>query len=184
MTGWEDGLLKLMREPPSDRIKQAILDIMRSSADDRSAALTVAALADTGIMVGIVAVLRPNDINSLFWNKNAKHNTFDKRITKAGSLGLIGTETSKNLKVIRLVRNAFAHSMTEVAFTTPEIEAACALLTLSKNAQFFCDREDEHRTRYRYCYACNTIFRGLLGYAVARWITHSPAGRPTQPILP
>jgi hypothetical protein len=104
---------------------------MGSNVDNRSAALTAPPLADTGLMVGIVNVLRPDDkeIDSYFWTKKAKYSKFTNRVDKAASLGLIGAVTKRNLNVIRHVRNAFAHSMIEVTFATPAIEAACSTLT-------------------------------------------------------
>lgn len=186
MTGWEEALRELIKEPPSERIRHAVIDIMRSKADDRSAALTVSALTETGIIAGITTVLQPKaeDVGPLFWNKKAKHGSFNQRIREAVRLGLIGTETSRNLDVIRQVRNAFAHSMIKVTFTTPAIEAACDTLKVPQNAQSSVHSENARKTRYRYCYACDAIFRGLLGNSVARWITGTAGNKPSQPILP
>jgi len=137
-------------------------------------------------MAGITNVLRPtlDEVNELFWNQNAKYGTFYKRIFKAAELGLIGLDTESNLEVIRNVRNVFAHSMIDLTFATPEISAACDRLTISNDAQFFIDQENERKTRYRYCYACDAVFRGLLAYASAQWLTFGPAQKPSQPILP
>jgi hypothetical protein len=55
--------------------------------------------------------------------------SFAYKISKAEGLGLIGSQTTSNLEVIRLVRNAFAHSLSEIEFTTPEVERACSLLS-------------------------------------------------------
>ena len=106
MIGWEEALRELIKEPPFERIRHAVIDIMRSKADDRSAALTVSALTETGIIAGITTVLQPKaeDVGPLFWNK-AKHGSFNQRIREAVRLGLIGTETSRNLDVIRQVES-------------------------------------------------------------------------------
>jgi Domain of unknown function (DUF4145) len=174
-----------MRDPPSSNITATIIEIMRSNVDDRSAALTAGALADTGLMVGIANVLRPDakEIDSYFWTKRAKYRTFATRIDKAASLGLIGAATKRNLNVIRQVRNAFAHSMIEVTFATPPIEAACSTLTLSKHAKFFVDRANGS-ARCSYCYACDAVFRGMLGYAGMQWLFGGSGSKPSKPVLP
>jgi hypothetical protein len=90
----------------------------------------------------------------------------------------------KKLRVIRLVRNVFAHAMVEVTFTTPEIVAACHEIVLSPNAQFFVDQESQREIRYRFCYGCDPVFRGLLGFLARPFIFGTPPIKPSQPILP
>ena len=185
MSTWEDGLRRLYRATPSQDIQSTVINIMRGPADDRSAALAAAAMADTGLMAGILAVPpQPKGVEALFWAKKAKYPTFDKRIRKATQLGLIGPQTEKNLRVIRLVRNVFAHAMVEVTFTTPEIVAACHEIVLSPNAQFFVDQESQREIRYRFCYGCDPVFRGLLGFLARPFIFGTPPIKPSQPILP
>jgi hypothetical protein len=187
MSKWEDGLRRLFKATPSKDIHGTIINVMKGTADDRSAALTSGALADTGLMAGIVAILRPpgpKDVDALFWTEKAKYRTFNLRIKQASALGLIGPQTKRNLTVIREIRNVFAHALIEVTFNTPEIVAACNEIALSTNAQFFADRESERRTRYRFCYGCDAVFRGLLGWASLTLIFGIPASKPPNPILP
>jgi hypothetical protein len=85
-------------------------------------------------------------------------------VQMASSIGIFGPESQENLKVIRenlkvirLVRNTFAHSMVDINFTTKEIERACNRLALSKNDNFFVSRlkendEKEKINRTKLCY--------------------------------
>jgi hypothetical protein len=186
MSAWKEGLQSLYKATPSKDIQATIVNVMRGAADDRSAALSAAALADTGLMVGIAALMRPKaeEMDGLFWDSNAKWGTFYKRIQRASALGLIGPITKSNLDLIREVRNAFAHAMIEVAFTTPEISAACDEIVLPENAQFFVDRESERRSRYRFCYGCDDVFRGFLTYVGHAFITGIPPVKTNRPVVP
>ena len=61
-----------------------------------------------------------------------KHRTasFDAKIRRAYAMGLFGEGTKKNLDIIRVIRNAFAHAPRPVRFSTVEIKDACALLEM------------------------------------------------------
>jgi hypothetical protein len=58
---WESALRKLTRKPPSSEVMQTITAAMRGCADDRSAALLSAALADAAILSAIANALRPDE---------------------------------------------------------------------------------------------------------------------------
>ena len=110
MSTWDDRLRSLFKKAPSKEIKRAVLNMMESGSDDRSAALVSTALADTGLVMGIVAILRPRepkDVDALFWAKKATYPTFNSRIEKAAQLNLIGPRTRNNLDVARQIRNVF-----------------------------------------------------------------------------
>jgi len=173
---WKSALRMLIRRAPSEQVVNTIIEDMRSNSSDRAAALLAAALADTAL-VGAIAYasqLDQSEINRLFWKRGGKFATFDSRIKRAAQLGVIGPKTVENLDVIRVVRNVFAHAMSPVEFTTPEIETACARLSVSDNAAFFVDREPQRKARYRYCYACDDVFRSILGTITANWIVGLP----------
>ena len=78
MSAWDDGLRRLHKAAPSQNIQSTVINIMQGSGDDRSAALAAAALADTGLMAGILSILRPSqpkEVDALFWTKrqNFRH---------------------------------------------------------------------------------------------------------------
>jgi hypothetical protein len=186
MSDWRSDLKMLQRRPPSKNIMQTIINVMSSDTDDRAAAILAGSLVEVSL-VGPIALItrRQEHIEQDFWRTGAPHRWFANKIIKAASLGIIGPQTTSNLEVIRLVRNAFAHSLSEIEFTTPEVERACSQLTLSRNAEFFVTGEPTRKARYRYCYACDAVFRGLLAYVLLPWVAGSGWPEPpTQPILP
>ena len=187
MSEWEDGLKRLMRSTPSEEIEQSVVNIMQGNADDRSAALTAATFADTALGLGIL-VLQPidptPDVNALFWNYDAMYGTFYKRISEASARGIIGPKTKENMRIVRLVRNVFAHAMANLTFDTPEISEACRILELEGYALHFSTGERE--MRYRYCYACDVVFRKLLNWSAMPFALGfgTRQVKPTQPVLP
>lgn len=182
---WESALRKLTREPPSSEVMQTIVKAMQEGTDDRSVALLSAALTETAVRSAIAYILRPHAkiLKRLFF-QDGPFSDFSRCISGAAALHLIGDKTTANLDVIRAVRNVFAHCMSDVLFDTPEIERACNRLTVSSNSAFFIDKEPSRKIRYRYCYACDEIFRGLLNYTGTMWITGQPGTLPDHPILP
>jgi hypothetical protein len=85
-----------MKTPPSEDFKNIILKTMKGRTDDRSAALSVAATADTGIMVTIM-MMQPKhptpSADELFRNTRAKFGNFNNRIDHVAKLGIIGPKT-------------------------------------------------------------------------------------------
>jgi hypothetical protein len=86
--------------------------------------------------------------------------------------------------IVRNIRNVFAHAMVDIKFATPEISEACNMLNLDKHLVQF--SKGEHEMRYRFCYACDNVFRGLLNWAIMpRTLGISPVpAKPVQPVLP
>jgi hypothetical protein len=189
MSKWKTALRALSQKSPSKDIAQTILNTMRSEADDRTTAIVAAAFVEVslvGPIAQITGISGQKAITELFWDRESLFATFSRKIEGATLLRVIGAETASNLEVIRHVRNAFAHSLSDVSFTTPEVERACARLTLSSKADFFVAQEQKRKTRYRYCYACDGVFRPLLNYVAAPFVTGTPrpAGLPSRPVLP
>jgi hypothetical protein len=131
MSDWQSDLKMLQRKPPSKNILQTITNVMAGDTDDRATAILAAALVETSL-IGPIAIISGNEaeIERHFWKRSGRWSTFDRRIKEAANLGIIGPQTTSNLDIIRGVRNAFAHSLSEVHFTTPEVERACSLLKL------------------------------------------------------
>ena len=134
MEQWEKDLDQVMRLPPAPD-KGTIQRIMKSRLDDRSTAVTCGALAELGLVAGLATLRQPNqrEILELFWKRSAKYGTFGEKIRGAKSHGLIGPTTEKNLHIVRKIRNVFAHSMSDIRFTTPAVSAACAHIVPSPN---------------------------------------------------
>jgi hypothetical protein len=54
--------------------------------------------------------------------------TFSRKITLAAAIGLLGPMSHENFRLMRHVRNAFAHAKVPITFDTEEVGAACAAL--------------------------------------------------------
>jgi hypothetical protein len=97
---------------------------MSSDTDDRAAAILAGSLVETSL-IGPIAIITGNEaeIEKLFWKRSGRWSTFDSRIKEAANLGIVGRQTTSNLEVIRLVRNAFAHSLSESSSQLPKLNA-------------------------------------------------------------
>jgi hypothetical protein len=188
MADWMADLEKLKQRPPSKNVKKTIINVMVGPSDDRTAALLAAALVDASLVRPIAVAARPPNAQEIRISQTLLSSDFAAKIKKAFTHKLIGPNTKKNLEVIKEVRNAFAHSFSEIEFTTPEVERACAMLTLPPNKTFYVDPAEEPKRegRYRYCIACDAVFQAMLHYIGVPWATGSgwPSGPPTQPLLP
>jgi hypothetical protein len=187
MTEWLDDLEKLKLRPPSKNVTKTIMNVMVGTSDDRTAALLPAALVDTSLIRPIAAAARPPNAQELRVSETLLSSDFSAKIKKAFAHGLIGPDTKKNLEVIKEVRNAFAHSLSEIEFATPEVERACAMLTPPPNMAFYVDPAEnpQRGARYRYCIVCDAVFQAMLLYVGVPWTTGSGwPGRPAEPLLP
>lgn len=164
MEKWQQDLQDLMRERRKPHSKDIIQRIMRSRSDDRSAALTCAVFAELGLVAAIATAEQPHhtQIIKLFWKPSGKYGTFDKKITHAFKMGLIGSETKHNLEIVRRVRNVFAHSIADVRFTTPAIQTACSLINGPSSAV---GKAGLRKSRFAYCQVCDLVFQTLLNHA-------------------
>jgi len=185
---WESALRKLTRVIPSEGIKTTVLDAMRSDLADRAAALIMASAADTmlqGAIVYILGLNRQHQINAFFYS-DGPFATFDRRIVGASNLNVVGPRTTTNLKVIKNVRNVFAHALSNVSFSSDQIIKACYKIKLSDTSQFFVDQEEERKIRFIFGFACDEIFRTMLEDIEHKWIFgHLPRQiLPDTPMLP
>jgi hypothetical protein len=187
VSDWKERLKRLSKTSPSKDIQEAIMLVMKGQADDRSAALSATAFADTVLALSIL-VLEPEtpapDVDALFWNADAKYPNFSRRIKEASKRGIVGPTTADNMEIVRNIRNVFAHAMVDITFATPEISEACSKLNLDKHVVQF--SKGEREMRYRFCYACDIVFRGLLNWSTmpfALGISVRPE-KPINPVLP
>lgn len=103
---------------------------------DRVAGIVAATQLDNALTVALTARLVPlsrPDLDRLFGSMGPLA-TFHHRIEIGYAIGLIGRRTQKDLHLIREIRNAFAHSLLEVSFETPEIIEWIGKLTFPDRA--------------------------------------------------
>jgi hypothetical protein len=187
MSDWKDGLEKLKRRAPSKNVKRTIINAMVGPSDDRTTALLAAALVETSLIGPVAAAARSPKAQEIRVSGTLLSSDFTTKIKKAFAYGLIGPNTQKNLEIIKEVRNAFAHSLSEIEFTTLEVQRACAMLTPPPNKALYVDpaEEPKREARYRYCIACDAVFQAMLHYIGVRWAVGSGWPKPpAQPLLP
>jgi hypothetical protein len=134
---------------------------MESSDSDRSAALVMAAFVEvslSGLICYALGITSQDNVKSMLTSFKAPLYTFDAKIEFCTSVGLSGQTSKSNLEVIRLVMNAFAHSMSDITLMTPEIEIACNRLIHEDIYNIFIDKESKKKTRYKFGYACQSVF--------------------------
>ena len=185
---WESALRKLTRETPKTEVMDAVMNAMRGDLPDRPSALVMSAATDVAIQLALVYALSINTqdrVNSMFYG-DGPFSAFDKKIVAAFNLSIVGPTTATNLKVIKGVRNVFAHSLMEVTFSANQIVRACARIKLTKASQLPVDIENERKTRFLFGCACNEIYQGILQF-VSGQIMAGEMGRRkllSSPILP
>lgn len=134
---------------------------------DRGAALVAAAYLDEVIQQMIRSKLAED--------KNAADVLLDRstafsRMNLARALGLIGPKTYDALDRIRIIRNHFAHSRTNLTFNAETISKECGTLTLFELSQ----HTSIQTPRGRFISQCAILANYLL--VRAHGVEHLPAG--------
>jgi DNA-binding MltR family transcriptional regulator len=141
------ALAKLMRRVPQG---EAIFRILVGLGDrfwesdsdkDRTAAIMGAIFLEHALKAAICHHLKsdPDDpeFKYLFEADDAPYREFAGRVRLARAQGIITKEEYEQLEAIRLIRNAFAHTMDELTFQTPEIAAYCDELKIIDESEGF-----------------------------------------------
>lgn len=85
-----------------------ILAEMQKS-DDRTAAILGAAMLDEALLAALRKRLRPGDVSDGLLRPSGALGAFDARGKLAYALGIMGELTYKDFKILRDIRNHFAH---------------------------------------------------------------------------
>lgn len=105
------------------------LRVQTSSSSDRTLAIVSASVPEHSLQVAILAKFVPlssEDQSMLFdGNRNGPLATFATKIRLAFALGIVGPMTREDIERVRIIRNAFAHSMFDIHFSSPEIVDIC-----------------------------------------------------------
>ncbi len=98
--------------------------------NDRGAALLLATNLENSLRIAIEGKLAIAEKHRamLFEEEASPLRDFAAKIRMGYAVGLFGEQTKKNLDIIRVIRNVFAHAPSPVRFSTIEIRNACALL--------------------------------------------------------
>jgi hypothetical protein len=128
----EDRLHEMIRRwPAGDEVAKLSSYVVVTESDerDRECGLVIGELLNRELDFTILSVLTvPSEAASWLFSPDGPIGNFSDKIKLAEKLGAIDGVTVKNLNRIRIVRNAFAHSMERITFQTPEVADVCMLL--------------------------------------------------------
>ena len=137
---------------------------------DRAAAVVLGALAERAVEKLLRNHMRKNGVDELF-KPSGLLGEFGAKIQLGYALNLFGSQTKKDLNIIRHLRNQFAHSRMPIEFTTPVVKRCCDELTYPSLAGIYVphdylnkvsterlkDAANKSHPRTRYFISCNEI---------------------------
>jgi hypothetical protein len=99
-----------------------------AKADDRSFCLLLTAMLENELERAIDHWLGelPEKIRHDMYDRDGALGNFSRKITLASALEIIGPTSQENFRLVRNVRNAFAHAKVPLTFKTTEVSAVCA----------------------------------------------------------
>jgi hypothetical protein len=104
---------------------------VKKERNDRGAAILSATNTENGLRYALARRLavKGDSYNDLFGPDGPMH-TFALKIRMGYALKIFGPETKGNLDIIRVVRNAFAHTSVPITFKTPAVQQLCSFLQI------------------------------------------------------
>ncbi len=129
----QEALQKLIDQEPTRTIIFPLIKEIKQTRSDRGAAILVSSFVENMLQTALTNQLRiKHKHKRSVFGINGPLGSFRNKIIMSYTLTMIGKETYNNLEIIRLVRNAFAHSKITISFKTEEIKNMCELLILPK----------------------------------------------------
>lgn len=99
---------------------------------DRAAAILAAAFLEAYLVVYLRVFLVDDPECATLFEETAPLGTFAARAQVAYAFGLLTPEVARDLRYIRRIRNLFAHEVTDLSFSTPQIKDLCSNLSTAK----------------------------------------------------
>jgi len=125
-----EKLSKLTDAPPSEDQRKEAHKQIATEKNDRGAAILLASTVQITLQAALLGYLGLDRApNELFGHEGSPMGTFENQIRMAYALRIIGDETRTNLKLIKGIRNTFAHTLQPLTFETEEIVVACSRLS-------------------------------------------------------
>lgn len=126
------SLRRLTYRHPGPEHQQAFEKQIEPGQNHRGACLLICSQLENALTDAIEARLRnlTNDIRHELFEQDGPLATFARKISMATALGILGPKSQHNFRIIRHIRNAFAHCRIPVDFETQEINDACRELHL------------------------------------------------------
>lgn len=121
-------LRTLTTKPATPEYQEEYSKQTGDQADDRSYCLLYTAMLENELDRSIEHWLgeTAEDIRKELFEGDGPMGNFSRKISLAAALDMIGPVTRENFRLIRHVRNAFAHAKIPIKFDTSEITAVCA----------------------------------------------------------
>jgi len=125
-----DALRKLSYAPTTEEHQGEFERQMEPGTSDRGACLLIAAQLENELEAAIASALpkMQSDVRREMFEQDGPLATFSRKISMAAALGIIGPKTRANFRIVRHVRNAFAHAKIPISFATEEVADACGEL--------------------------------------------------------
>jgi DNA-binding MltR family transcriptional regulator len=117
----------LKRLPTGDEVRDVTFQLRE--LDDNAAALVACALLSHALRDAIISKFVPiseKDLDEIFSdNKGGPLASLSARIRLAHAMGIVGPRTRRDLDILRRIRNAMAHVIQTVDFSTKEVRDEC-----------------------------------------------------------
>jgi hypothetical protein len=132
------SLYTLSRLPLSDEEMTAYFEAMKTESD-RIVAIRASSFVEHELTILLRTGMREmteTEEETLFFKAHSTFSAFSDRIDAADAFGLITLEQTKELDIIRRVRNTFAHAVVHLVFDNPLIKEECDKLSIAKHNSF------------------------------------------------
>lgn len=186
-------LRDMAAEIPDDTTVIHILQLLEPEQNafaDHSIALIGASVVDKALEVAIRSRLKPlNDTEAkriFSYGSQGPLADISARIKMAYAMGIFGPKTRRDLDHIRLVRNAFAHSLTLIRFDSPEVADICNRLQTPETVTILASVADPKTARGRYIEATVALshrLKSAIGVSDAQTVM-TPLGPMRVRLLP
>jgi hypothetical protein len=149
-------------------------------ASDRASAVMLASILESSLEIFLRSKTRPSlnsEDNRILFDFSGPLGTFSSKIIVGYAFNWYGPDTRRDLDLIRLMRNEFAHSRKSFNFETPQIADVCQQLRSPDWPGAFIphgfleavpdedlgDAASKEHPRTRYISACHVLSERLLG---------------------
>ncbi len=163
------NLRALTRGVPTTDHLSAIQEQASADSNDRGAAILIATNLENALEYAIESRMQLSDEQreELFFLSDSPASSFNRKIILSDALKLIGPQARLNLDIIRLLRNAFAHTRLPITFETATIKNACDALVLPRlfpqiSVRYPLDTDSKERgARNKYRIVCERTSHNL-----------------------
>lgn len=169
-------LRELTTKPATPEHQEEFDKQTSDETDDRSFCLLLSAMLENNLDRAIDHWIADDaeDLRKTLYEQDGLLATFARKISFAIVTGIVGPVSRENLRLLRHIRNAFAHAKSPITFATPEVATVCADLVRINiyDPPEEPDQEPNLLPRKRFEVVCNeTMIRlsSFTGFKVLFW---------------